>query len=123
MRPALSPDGKWLLYQSDESGRIEVYLRPYPDVRAARTSPVWRADGAALYYVGGGQVTEVSFTPAPSPRLGVPRPLFDLDPSDDRLGAEFGVSADGSRFLIMRAAAGPGDRAEVLVSLGGILGR
>src|SRR5690606_10623028 len=35
-RPALSPDGRWLLYQSDESGRFEVYMRPFPDVGRAR---------------------------------------------------------------------------------------
>ena len=57
LRPALSPDGHWLAYQSDESGRFEIYVRPFPDVQRAKlqvsaeggTSPVWRADGRELF--------------------------------------------------------------------------
>ena len=54
--PAFSPDGKWLAYISDESGRDEVYVRPYPD-RSIRylissgggTEPVWSRDGRELF--------------------------------------------------------------------------
>jgi len=56
--PALSPDGRWLAYVSDESGRGEVYLRPFPDVTAGRwqlsvdggIEPIWDAGGRALYF-------------------------------------------------------------------------
>ena len=52
----LSPDGDWIAYQSDESGRPEVYVRPYPDVNAGRwqvstsggTRPLWSRDGREL---------------------------------------------------------------------------
>jgi serine/threonine-protein kinase len=56
---SISPNGKWIAYQSDESGRLEVYVRPYPDVDARRekismdggTHPRWSHDGAELYYL------------------------------------------------------------------------
>lgn len=56
--PALSPDGRWLAYGSDESGRSEVYVRPFPDVGSAVVqvsntggdNPMWSRDGGELYY-------------------------------------------------------------------------
>jgi len=125
MRPALSPDGRWLLYQSDQSGRLEVYLRPFPDVRSARwpvstgggTSAAWSTDGRELYFVEGTTLQAVSFAPGPTPRLGRPRPLLDLGPSEDRLGSEFDLSPDGSRILLMRDAPGNAERADVRLVL------
>jgi serine/threonine-protein kinase len=56
--PTLSPDGRWLAYVSDESGRWELYVRPFPDVSAGRwvvsdqgaTEPVWGPDGREIFY-------------------------------------------------------------------------
>jgi Tol biopolymer transport system component len=67
LRPALSPDGRWLAYQSDESGRFEIYVRPFPDVQRAKvqvsveggTSPVWRADGRELLFASAGTLIAV----------------------------------------------------------------
>ena len=67
LRPALSPDGRWLAYQSDESGRFEIYVRPFPDVQRAKvqvstdggTSPVWRADGRELFFASAGTLIAV----------------------------------------------------------------
>jgi hypothetical protein len=67
LRPALSPDGRWLAYQSDESGRFEIYVRPFPDVQRAKvqvsadggTSPVWRADGRELFFASSGMLIAV----------------------------------------------------------------
>jgi Tol biopolymer transport system component len=131
MRPALSPDGRWLLYQADQSGRLEVYLRPYPEVTGGRwpvstnggTSPAWRADGAELYYVEGTTLQAVRFAGGESPRLGPPRALVDLGPSDDRLGSEFDVSADGSRLLVLRDAPGSAARAEMRLVLNWVADR
>jgi serine/threonine-protein kinase len=125
MRPAVSPDGRWLLYQSDQSGRLEVYLRPFPDVMAARwpvstsggTSAAWNADGSELYFVEGTVLQAVTFAPGPTPRLGRPRPLADLGPSEDRLGSEFDIAPDGSRILLMRDAPGSTERADVRLVL------
>jgi Tol biopolymer transport system component len=131
MRPALSPDGRWLLYQADQSGRLEVYLRPYPEVTGGRwpvstnggTSPAWRADGAELYFVEGTILQAVRFGGGESPRLGPPRALVDLGPSDDRLGSEFDVSADGSRLLVLRDAPGSAARAEMRLVLNWVADR
>ena len=56
--PALSPDGRWLAYASNESGRYEVYVRPFPDANAGRwqvsrnggNEPVWAHNGRELFY-------------------------------------------------------------------------
>jgi Tol biopolymer transport system component len=74
LRPALSPDGRWLAYQSDESGRFEVYVRPFPDVQRAKvqvsadggTSPVWRADGRELFFASAGTLIAVDVPAAGS---------------------------------------------------------
>jgi eukaryotic-like serine/threonine-protein kinase len=66
---ALSPDGRWLAYQGNESNRWEIYVRPYPAGGAAvpisaggGTSPVWSRDGRTLYYAGRDGVMAVSLT-------------------------------------------------------------
>ena len=54
----LSPDGRWLAYQSNESGRDEVYMRPFPNLEAGRwlvstnggTTPLWARSGEELFY-------------------------------------------------------------------------
>src|SRR6202030_1842180 len=55
--PRFSPDGRWLAYSSDESGRREIYVQPYPGPGGKRqisteggTEPVWNPDGRELFY-------------------------------------------------------------------------
>src|SRR5205085_673890 len=87
--PKFSPDGRWLAYESDTSGRNEVYVQPYPKVERLPVStsggngPVWRRDGKELYFMGTDagvpKMMAVSVTPeGASLRLGKPAPLFDL---------------------------------------------
>ena len=67
--PALSPDGRWLAYVSNESGREEVLVRPYPDVESDRgkvsptggVSPIWNGASSELYYRQGFTIMSVSF--------------------------------------------------------------
>ena len=109
VHPALSPDGRWLLYQADESGRFEVYLRPYPNVADARwqvsvgggMSPTWRADGRELFFASNGQLMAATFRDGAPPRVGVPETLFPVPSSGDRLGPQFDVSRDGTRVLVL----------------------
>ena len=57
--PEISPNGRWLAYQSNESGRNEIYVRPYPDIDAGRTlistaggtRPAWAPNGSELFYL------------------------------------------------------------------------
>jgi serine/threonine-protein kinase len=85
---ALSPDGRWLAYVSDETGRPEVFLRPFPEVDEAKfqvslngaQSPLWSRDGTELFYLGLDRtLTAVTVAPRPDPKFGERRALFKLD--------------------------------------------
>ena len=116
--PDLSPDGRWLAYASDESGRTEVYVQPYPGPGPRQqvsanggTGPAWSHDGRELFYTTtqtmGGQATltrmmVVPVTLRPTLTVGAPRQLFE-----GRFGATAGirsydVTADGRRFLMVQ---------------------
>ena len=113
-QPTFSPDGRWLSYVSDESGRWEVNVRPYPGpgpVTQISTEggwePLWSPDGREIYYrlSGGDQVMAVSFVPGePSPQVGKPRLLFEglflANPFPH--GRMYDLSPDGERFLMIQ---------------------
>jgi serine/threonine-protein kinase len=104
----LSADGRWLAYQSDESGRQEIYIRPFPNVDDGKwlvstgggLSPAWAPTGRELYYLNGSTLMAVPIRPGPGGALdvGAPAPLFD-GPFD--IGANnFDVSPDGTFVMI-----------------------
>jgi Tol biopolymer transport system component/predicted Ser/Thr protein kinase len=107
--PHVSPDGRWLAYQSDETGRFEVYVRPYPDVNAGRwlisaaggTSPRWGPDGRELFYYDGEAIVRVTVSANAAFVSGQASRLFDVRPFGGRLGPDFEVSNDGQRFLFL----------------------
>ena len=125
MSPAVSPDGHWLAYVSDESGANEVYVRPFPDVASARwqvsvsggSLPVWARSGRELFYVNGrGEMTSLELKPGPSFAVGDPRVLFPTGPYVMAGNAGvYDVSPDGRRFLVVRLAAGAGEVELVVV--------
>jgi Tol biopolymer transport system component len=97
----ISPDEKWLAYQSDESGSNEVYVTQFP--QAARSwristsggvNPFWRGDGKEMYFVFGNKLMAVSVTGGTEFQSGTPQPLFDIE------GTNYAVSKDGQRFLV-----------------------
>jgi len=109
--PHLSPDKRWLLYQSNASGRPEIYVRRYPELD--RAWPVsegggvqarWSPTGREIYYRGGRQIMAVAFDASGSePVLGRPKALF-ADEYDFGQGlsiANYDVTRDG-RFLMLR---------------------
>jgi dipeptidyl aminopeptidase/acylaminoacyl peptidase len=111
---ALSPDGRWIAYVSDETGRPEVFLRPFPEVDEAKfqvslngaQSPLWSRDGKELFYLGLDRtLTAVAIGARPDPKLGARQALFKLDrdvyPNGREYYAPFDVAADG-RFLMAR---------------------
>jgi Tol biopolymer transport system component len=84
--PAVSPDGRWMAYVSDESGRDEVYVRPFPDVQSARwqvsvngaTEPLWSRSGDELFYRrSDGMLMAVSVRTDPAFVAGRREPLFE----------------------------------------------
>lgn len=107
-----SPDGAWLAYVSNESGRDEVYVRPYPPIpgigqlisNGGGSGPVWAADGASLYYRGAsGDLMVVPTTLRPRFTRGRPLPVFPLR---DRFrvsgnASAYDITADGKHFIMV----------------------
>jgi Tol biopolymer transport system component len=122
-QPSLSPDGTWLAYVSDASGRREVYLREFPtsswQVRLSVDGggdPLWRGDGRELfYYQPDGSLMAVQVRPGPSSRPvpGAPSRLFTID---TRAYRTFAVTPRGDRFLLnLTEPGGLSPRDEVIV--------
>jgi Tol biopolymer transport system component len=110
VQPRLSPNGKWLAYASDETGRWEVYVRGLGDPpgkwqisRGGGMQPVWRGDGREVFYVDlGGTLQAVTIGGDRSIEHSAPTPLFQT--TLPNLLAPFrtgyAVSPDGQRFLL-----------------------
>ena len=104
----LSPDGRWMAYNSDESGQPEVYVQPFPgrggkwlvSQGGGGFNAIWSRDGRRLYFRRGDQVLETDVDAASGFTLGTPRVLF----SGRYLatGRDFDVSPDGTRLVMMR---------------------
>jgi serine/threonine-protein kinase len=110
----VSPDGRWLAYESDESGREEIYVRPFPDVQSGRwqvstgggTRPLWARDGRELFYlVGQGRVMSVPIQRGESFAAGNPQVVFEGPYLAPNSGRTYDVSPDGERFLMLKEAA------------------
>jgi serine/threonine-protein kinase len=110
--PTLSPDGRWMAYDSDESGRVEVYVQSFPDPGVQRwkvslgsgSEPLWTKGGRELVYRNGDSVMAVSMDLAHN-RSGQPQALF-AGPYPDSPGwtrpRSYDVSRDGERFLLLK---------------------
>ncbi len=113
--PALSPDGRWLAYVSDESGRQEVYLRPYPSPGGrvlislnGGSEPVWSPDGGEITYRedsgGGARLIAVRIDETDGIRVTERVPLFDVGDyviAEDH--ANYDVLPDGSGFVMVKS--------------------
>jgi serine/threonine-protein kinase len=112
----ISPDGRWLAYDSDESGQFEVYLRPFPDASAGRVPvsiggggiPKWGPPGSGeLYYIGAdGGMMAVQVEEGPPLSVGKPTKLFQFAPriTFGASGRLYDTTSDG-RFLVIREEA------------------
>jgi Tol biopolymer transport system component len=102
-----SPDGRWVAYQSNASGRYEIVVRPFPSKDPARTIsrdggryPRWRGDGKELFFVSpDGTMMAAGFDATSGVSLGVPQALF---PTQIRVGDNrpYAVDKYGQRFLL-----------------------
>jgi len=112
--PALSPDGRWLAYASDESGKSEVYVTTFPNpARRWQVStdggqlPQWREDGRELFFLGSDGMLVAADVDGTSDTfsVGEVHSLFSwTQPSG--YGWPYGVTADGQRFLVNRSLSG-----------------
>jgi Tol biopolymer transport system component len=108
-----SPDGRWVAYESNESGRYEIYVLPFPASaaaggksmvsRAGGTQPHWRADGREIYYLApNGMVMAVPVSASGAAlQPGAPASLFKAPPN-----LAWDVAGDGKRFLFPVPAGG-----------------
>jgi eukaryotic-like serine/threonine-protein kinase len=129
VQPKLSTNGRWLAYTSNESGRNEIYVRPYPDVNSGKwqvstsggDSPLWSRDGRELFYRNGDEIMAVPVKTDPAFSCEGPKVLFrgTYVAANFTLGTlevnPWDISPDGKRFLMMKesasnASAGEGPR-------------
>jgi eukaryotic-like serine/threonine-protein kinase len=106
--PSLTPDGRWLAYVGDSTGREEVYVRALATGEEWRVSqeggnsPCWRRDGRELYFLDPrGWIVAVPTTLTTGFTMGPPTPLF-VGLLEDATGRQYDVSPDGRRFLLNR---------------------
>ena len=108
--PEFSPDGRWLAYASNESGRSEVYVQSFPGPGGkweisdeGGTEPLWARNGKQLFYRRTGQVWAVDVQTAPDFALSKPRPLFEARGyGSGTFTNGWDVSLDGQRFLMVK---------------------
>jgi Tol biopolymer transport system component len=113
---AFSPDGRWVAYISDESGRREVFVRPFPGPGAkwqisteGGSEPRWSRSGRELFYRNGDKMLIVDVETKPTFRPGRPRTLFEGLYNGDSVNS-YDVAPDGNRFLMIKpdpAESGP----------------
>jgi eukaryotic-like serine/threonine-protein kinase len=111
--PTLSPDGRWLAYAAEETGRTEVYVRPFPNTGSAKyavsrnggSEPVWAPSGRELFFRdGNGDLVAAELAPGEELRVVRLRPLFSARAyvADNRHRG-YDVAPDGNSFIFVRA--------------------
>ena len=119
IEPDLSPDGRWIAYSSNETGRYEAYVRPFPDVDSGRWqvsvdggfSPKWAPDGSEIFFVDNDRSMVAAEVDTRSEfSSGRPETLFEIDPQIDYVDIAliYDITRDG-RFVMARESGGAGD--------------
>jgi len=107
---SLSPDGRWLAYGSDATGRREVYVTPFPAgtstqlvSREGGSEPRWGHSGRELFFKSGNQLMVVDVAPGPTFVASTPRPLFSLSGyRSARNRQQYDVAPDDKHFVMIR---------------------
>jgi serine/threonine-protein kinase len=112
----LSPDGAWVAYESNESGRNEIYVVPYPGPGGKSqvstdggTQPRWNRNGRELFFRSGAKMMAVDVETGAALRAGAARVLFE------KVSSDYDVAPDGKRFLMLKPSATTGDLTEIHV--------
>jgi eukaryotic-like serine/threonine-protein kinase len=109
---SFSPDGRWVAYVSDESGRNEIYVQAFPlsgtkfqISTGGGTEPTWRKDGTELFYLAADRnLMTVPIKLGATLEAGAPKSLFPITVTEQN--HSFAVANDGQRFLIGTGAGG-----------------
>jgi serine/threonine-protein kinase len=112
---AVSPDGRWIAYVSGETGRDEIYVRPFPNIDDGKwqistdggDEPLWSSEGRELFYRTNDSIVAVSVDGDPTFSAGVPTTLFTGAFAGFGDQPSYDVSRDGQRFLMLKAVAQP----------------
>jgi serine/threonine protein kinase/Tol biopolymer transport system component len=108
--PMISPDGQWLAYQSDETGRFEVYVQPFPDggkkwlvSAGGGTQPLWARNGEELFYRYGKNIMAASIRPGPNFEAETPELLFEFPylAASGYGSPDYDITPDGQRFVMI----------------------
>ena len=114
----VSPDGRWLAYEADDSGSFEIHVRPFPAVNSARwqvstsggTQPLWSASGQELFYIApDGALMRVAVATGSAWTVGAPAKLLEGRYVTNQVGIfqrNYDIAADGQRFLMIKAPGG-----------------
>jgi len=111
--PAFSPDGRWLAYGSDESGRPEIYVRPFPGPGGKTqistdggVQPVWARSGRELFYRNADKMMAAAIEANPAFSAAKPKLLFEghYEASTFSFEPNYDVSPDGKRFLMVKGS-------------------
>ena len=114
-RPAFSPDGRWITYNSNESGRFEVYVRPFPGPggkwqisTTGGRMPTWSPNGRELFYrTADNRIMVVTYSvEGDSFRAGRPRLWSEGQFTDRGINQNFALHPDGKRFAVLKATEG-----------------
>lgn len=111
--PAFSPDGRWIAFSSDESGRFETYVQPYPTTGErwpistdGGAKPLWSPKGDELFYRSGSKYMVASILRQPTFAAGKPQ-LFAEGPFVNIPGRSYDIDRDGRRLLVIREVEQP----------------
>jgi hypothetical protein len=112
----VSPDGRWLAYEANDSGRFNIYVRPFPDVSSGYwqvstdggTRPLWARNSQELFYLNlTGALMRVGVARGPTWAATAPTRLFEgrYGAAANQSGRTYDIAPDGKRFLMIKAGA------------------
>jgi eukaryotic-like serine/threonine-protein kinase len=120
----ISPDGRWIAYESNESGRFQVNVRPFPPELPGRWQissnggqhPLWSRNGRELFFLAGdGMMMSVPIQPGSIFTHEKPSQVFPAGQYYYNVARNYEVSVDGTRFLMIKNAARPDSRPSIII--------
>jgi Tol biopolymer transport system component len=117
-----SPDGKYIAYQSNESGRAEIYVQEFPEAQnkwqistSGGVEAYWRGDGKELFYRSGRNIMGVPVQIGASFHAGTPTPLVETRFANSTARGHYRPAPDGQRFLVLQPRASQGEQPATVV--------